>query len=98
MTKTLSKKRSRKFAPLPFVLFLLISVGMASTVWNLWLLHQDVDQRIFGLDTQKLALLEQQKKLKSEIERLNDPAYVEQLAREQLGLVRHGEITIAPKK
>jgi cell division protein DivIC len=50
------------------------------------------------LNKQKISLLEQQKLYEDEIDRLNTPSYIEQLAREQLGLVRHGEIIIAPKK
>lgn len=98
MTKSLSKKRKRKIAPLSWVIILLFLAGVASSGWKLWQLNQQVQERIVTLNAQKTALSEQERKLQTEIQRLNDPAYIEQLAREELGLVRHGEIAIAPKK
>jgi Septum formation initiator. len=53
---------------------------------------------IAKLNSRKIDLLEKQKIYENEIVRLNTPSYIEKLAREQLGLVRHGEIIIAPKK
>jgi len=49
------------------------------------------------LNQQKVLLLNEEKRLKEEIVQLNTPSYIEQLAREQLGLVKHGEILISPK-
>lgn len=92
-----NKKKKRSFPRLRIAIGLVIFVGLVSTGWNLWQLHQQVESKLSVLTQEKRTLLEEQEKLKAEIERLNEPSYIEQLAREQLGLVRHGEITIAPK-
>lgn len=49
------------------------------------------------LNSEKAQLIQEQKKLEEEIALLNTPLYIEQLAREQLGLVKKGEILIAPR-
>lgn len=49
-------------------------------------------QRIGDLERRTALLEEANEKLRREIERLHDPAYLERLARECLGMVREGEI------
>lgn len=78
------------------ICFLLTIIG--SSVFHLWSLHLTMEKQLAVLNQEKNNLLQQQKLYEEEIERLNTPGYIEQLAREQLGLVRHGEIIIAPKK
>lgn len=51
-------------------------------------------RQVGELEHQRRALLEENRRLREEIRRLYDPAYVERLAREQLGLVRPGEIAV----
>lgn len=51
-------------------------------------------RQVAELEHQRHALLQENRKLREEIRRLYDPAYVERLAREQLGLVRPGEIAV----
>lgn len=63
-----------------------------------FLLQQEVNGKVAELESQKQTLLEEKSGLEQEIVRLNTPSYIEQLAREQLGLVRKGEIMISPKK
>lgn len=70
---------------------------IGSSVWQLWKLHAQVEEQISQLNQQKVTLLQQEKDLKQEITQLNTPSYIEQLAREQLGLVKRGEILISPK-
>lgn len=95
MKKNKNKKRS--LPRLRFVVAFLAFAILGSTGWNLWQLHQQVESQISALTQQKAALVQKQQKLQAEVERLNEPSYIEQLAREQLGLVRRGEITIAPR-
>jgi len=57
-----------------------------------------MEKQLAILNQEKTGLLQEQIRYENEIVRLNTPSYIEQLAREQLGLVRHGEIIIAPKK
>jgi cell division protein DivIC len=71
---------------------------MGSSVLHLLSLRISVKKELAELNKQKISLLEQQKRYEDEIVRLNTSSYIEQLAREKLGLVRHGEIIIAPKK
>ncbi len=81
--------------------FLILCFSLAvigSSVVRLWTLHVSVEKQLAILNQEKISLIEQQKRYENEIIRLNTPSYIEQLAREQLGLVRHGEIIIAPKK
>ena len=45
-----------------------------------------------SLENENAALLEQQEDLRAEINRLNDPQYLEFLARERLGLMKSNEV------
>ena len=94
-SKSSRQKRIRPGYLLIWGFFLSITL---SSAWHLYQLHQDVEQRLAELNQEKNNLLGEQKRLENEIVLLNTPSYIEQLAREQLGLVRRGEILIAPKK
>lgn len=92
------RKRKRRLNPL-FV----VGLGIALTLGGTWSYQlYNIDQ---SMEVQKAELLSQKQQLttkndglRKEIEQLNTPSYVEQLAREKLGLVRKGEILIAPKE
>ncbi|KLU62044.1 cell division protein FtsL [Peptococcaceae bacterium CEB3] len=92
--------RRKRFSIKPVSLAaLLLALGVVGTsLWNLWQLQRQVEGRLSYLEAEKAALVHKQSRLQQEIRWLNDPAYVEQLARTQLGLVRRGEIPISPKK
>jgi cell division protein DivIC len=92
------RRRKKRLRPGLCLLFGLILVLVGSTAVHLCSLHLEMNKQLSALNQEKDGLLQQQKLYEEEIERLNDPAYIEQLAREELGLVRHGEIIIAPKK
>lgn len=51
------------------------------------------NQRINAEEAKLQALEAENRELRERLERLNDPDYVEKLAREQLGLVKPGEIS-----
>jgi cell division protein FtsL len=51
-------------------------------------------RQLAELEHQRDLLLAENRRLREEIRRLHDPAYVERLAREELGLVRPGEIAV----
>ena len=97
--KTNRRERPRKRFRVRFALIVfVIAAGMAlSSAWQLWQLHVQVKKQLAQLNQEKAALLEQEEILRGEIELLNTPAYIEKLAREQLGLVKKGEILISPK-
>lgn len=94
--KTANRKRFRlRGGSLLFLSFVLVVAG--SSVWQLWKLNTQVEGQLASLNQEKASLLQQDKHLHEEITQLNTPSYIEQLAREQLGLVKHGEILISPK-
>jgi cell division protein DivIC len=92
------KNKRRRFRPVQHILFVFLALILASSGWRLYQLQSDVTKKIAQLNEEKSNLLQEKKALEDEIVQLNTPSYIEQLAREQLGLVRKGEIRIAPKK
>lgn len=91
------KTKKRRFRPISALIILFVTVALFSSAYQLYELRKEVNQSIAQLNQEKAALLQEQKSLEDEILQLNTPSYIEQLAREQLGLVREGEIRIAPK-
>ncbi|WP_041219175.1 FtsB family cell division protein [Desulfitobacterium dichloroeliminans] len=91
------KTRKRRLRPIQTAIILCITLALISSAYQLVELRQEVNQSIAQLNVEKEALLVEQKQLEKEILELNTPSFIEQLAREQLGLVRKGEIRIAPK-
>lgn len=102
MNKSQPKKKQGKkkyrFSLGHLIILLFLATAFTTSGWKLFLLQQQVNSKIASLESQKQALLEEKSGLEKEIVRLNTPSYIEQLAREQLGLVRKGEIMISPKK
>ncbi|MCG1025713.1 MULTISPECIES: septum formation initiator family protein [Dehalobacter] len=97
-SKKHTKKRIKKINPI-FVIVLGIALMLGGS-WSYQLLQLDrsIEQQKAELESKKLQIIAQNGQLHEEIEKLNTPSYVEQLAREKLGLVRKGEILIAPKE
>jgi len=96
--KSNSKNRQRVRIRHSSVLILcLIMVIVGSSAWQIWKLRSRVEGQLAQLNQKKAKLIQQEKLLNDEITRLNTPSYIEQLAREQLGLVKEGEILISPK-
>ena len=79
-----------------FILCFMVAV-VGSSSWQIWKLRSNVEAQLAHLNQEKVLLLQQEKLLQDEITQLNTPSYVEKLAREQLGLVKRGEILISPK-
>ncbi|MGI6450630.1 MAG: FtsB family cell division protein [Desulfitobacteriia bacterium] len=96
--RTTARKRRQKMSPL-FIIVMGISLMLAgSWSYQLFLLDQSMESAKAELLKEKQALIAVNEQLRQEIEKLNTPSYIEQLAREKLGLVRKGEIVIAPKQ
>jgi len=55
-----------------------------------------MEDRLNSLQQQVQSQIDENKELKEEIERVKSPAYVEKIAREELGLVKPGEILLIP--
>ena len=94
--KTQNRPRVRLRYGTIFVLCFMVAV-VGSSTWQIWKLRSQVDGQLANLNQEKTTLLQQQKVLHDEIAQLNTPSYIETLAREQLGLVKRGEILISPK-
>lgn len=92
------KKNRHRIRPARHILFALLIIFLVSSGWQLYQLHSEVTQKIARLNEQKSLLLEEKKDLEDEIVQLNTPSYIEKLAREQIGLVKDGEIQISPKQ
>lgn len=93
-----TKNRPRvrlRLGTLVVLCFMVAVVGSSS--WQIWKLHSNVEAQLAQLNQEKISLLQQEKLLHDEIAQLNTPSYIEKLAREQLGLVKRGEILISPK-
>lgn len=95
-TKTRSHHRVR-LRRVPILVICLTLAVVGSSVWQIWKLYSHVEEQLAYLNQQKAILLQEEKRLQEEIVQLNTPSYIEQLAREQLGLVKQGEILISPK-
>jgi len=96
--KTTARKKKKRLNPI-FVIVIGISLILAgSWSWQLIKIDQSMEQQLNYLLEQKNVLIAENEKLRKDIEKLNTPSYIEQLAREKLGLVRKGEILIAPKE
>ncbi|WP_006717580.1 FtsB family cell division protein [Desulfitobacterium metallireducens] len=93
-----SQKKKPKFNFAAFILFAFVATVLVTSGWQLYQLQHQVNGKIAQIEGEKQELLKEKSGLESEIVRLNTPSYVEQLAREQLGLVRKGEIMISPKE
>lgn len=92
------KKRQRVRIRRSFILMLCLVIAIVgSSAWQIWKLRSQVEEQLAQLNQEKTQLLQQEKDLNAEITKLNTPSYIEQLAREQLGLVKQGEILISPK-
>ncbi|MGI5901408.1 MAG: FtsB family cell division protein [Desulfitobacteriia bacterium] len=92
------RRRKNKIHPL-----LMLGLGIAlilagSWSYQLYKKDQSLEAKRATLIAQKNAIIAKNDNLRQEIEKLNTPSYIEQLAREKLGLVRKGEILIAPKE
>ena len=94
--KTRNRPRVRLLYGSFFVLCFMVAV-VGSSGWQLWKLRSQTESQLAHLNKEKLTLLQQEKNLHEEIAQLNTPSYIEKLAREQLGLVKRGEILISPK-
>ena len=96
-TNKQKRPRARFRIRLVLVMSILVLAMVLSSGWKLWRLHVKVSDQLAQLNQEKTLLLQQEKNLRDEIEQLNTPSYIEKLAREQLGLVKKGEILISPK-
>ena len=79
-------------APLIFVVILILGLFAALAIEPTRHLVEQRD-RISGMSEDLSSIERSNKRLEARIDRLKDPDFLEQRAREQIGLVRPGEIT-----
>jgi cell division protein FtsL len=66
------------------------TVSFGQTAYRVYLL----DRQIADLERTRSSLIEENQRLREQIRLLQQPSYIERVAREQLGLVRPGEIAV----
>lgn len=98
MSERVKSRKKRRTNP-----FFIILMGTALVLagnWTFQLIEMDqsMAKKKTDLVQQRIQIVAQNEKLRDDIEKLNTPSYIEQVAREKLGLVRKGEIIIAPKQ
>ena len=97
MSERVKARKRRRINPLFIILMGTALVLAGSWTFQLFELDQSMAKKKNELLQQRIHIVAQNEKLKDDIEKLNTPSYIEQVAREKLGLVRKGEIIISPK-
>ncbi len=98
MSERVKSRKKRRTNPL-FIILMGTALILAGS-WTIQLIEMDqtMAKKKTDLIQQRSYITAQNEKLRDDIEKLNTPSYIEQLARDKLGLVRKGEIVIAPKQ
>jgi len=78
-----------------YLLIIVIVIFAFKLMMNIRKVNQ-MEDRLNNLQQQVQNQIEENKELKEEIERVRSPEYVEKVAREELGLVKPGEILLIP--
>lgn len=78
-----------------YILIIVIAIFAFKLMINIRKVNQ-MEDRLYGLQQQVENQIEENNELKEEIERVKSPEYVEKVAREELGLVKPGEILLIP--
>lgn len=91
---TSSSKKKRIVNPKRFITFIVIVVFSVyfiyTVIWQQVLLSKNA-QEIDRLEEKITAAEQQKEKLQAELDNLNDPEYLEKVARDKLGMVRPNE-------
>lgn len=80
---------------LTLFLLALVSYCLVITARAEWQIYH-LRRELAAAQQRRQSLLEERQALERELRRLADPAYLERVAREELGLVRPGEVLIVP--
>ncbi len=94
----IKKKKGLKIARRRLIFFIAFffaaSIFLGASVFNVWLQIFDNNHTILELTTQYNKLLEEEKKLESDVYKLQDPEYMARYARERYMYTKDGEIII----
>ena len=87
-------KQAKKRLVLEIVLFLGLLAFLSFTMFKVWLQIMDNKSNLVALNEKYEKLLEEEKQLKSDVNKLQDPDYVARYAREKYLYTRDGELII----
>ena len=91
-------KRARRRLLLLIVLFLGILATVSFNLFKVWLQVIDNNNTIAVLTSKYDSLMEQEKQLKSDVNKLQDPDYVARYAREKYLYTKEGELILKMPK
>ena len=89
------RKRRRWLRGRTLLVMLIIGYCAVLSLRAEWQIHT-LNRELAREEAARKELLQLRESLETEKRRLNDPAYLEQVAREELGLVRPGEVLVVP--
>ena len=87
-------KQAKKRLTLEILVFLGLLVFLSFSMFKVWLQIIDNKSNIVSLNEKYEKLLEEEKALKSDVNKLQDPDYVARYAREKYLYTRDGELII----
>ena len=91
-------KRARRRLLLLIVVFLGFLASVSFNLFKVWLQVIDNNNTIASLTSKYDSLMEQEKQLKSDVNKLQDPDYVARYAREKYLYTKDGELIIKMPK
>lgn len=80
------------------LIVLVLLAALVTAFWPAYIWNTQLDGQLSTLAKQRDQQVAENKALQEEVQRLNTPDYIEQLARRDLGLVKPGEIPLTPFK
>jgi cell division protein FtsB len=78
------------------ILLLIIILFSVYKFYENYRVIKDLEHRIMELEGNIVRAMEEKNRLEEELENVNNPEYIEKIAREELGLVKPGELLIIP--
>ncbi len=87
-------KQAKKRLILEIALFLGLLAFLSFSMFKVWLQIMDNKSNLISLNEKYEKLLEEEKQLKSDVNKLQDPDYVARYAREKYLYTRDGELII----
>ncbi len=94
MSKKKALKQAKRRLLLEILVFLALLVFLGFTMFKVWFQIIDNKNAIVSLNEKYEKLLEEEKALKSDVNKLQDPDYVARYAREKYLYTKDGELII----
>lgn len=87
-------KKARRRLLLLMIVFIFILISVSINLFKVWLQVIDNNNSIASLNMEYDKLMEEEKQLKSDVNKLQDPDYVARYAREKYLYTKDGELII----